>query len=38
MYPTLTKQLADDHIRELRRSAPALRHASLHLRLTRRPR
>ena len=38
MYPNLTKQLADDHMRELRRSAPILRAASVALRRTRRPR
>ena len=38
MYPTLTKQLADDHIRELRRSAPVLRYATLRPRYARRHR
>ena len=38
MYPTLTKQLADDHIRELRRSAPAPRYATLRPRYARRHR
>ena len=38
MFPHLTKQLADDHIRELRRSAPVLRATSVALRRTRRPR
>jgi hypothetical protein len=38
MFPSLTKQLADDHIRELRRSAPAFRVSLLQLRRSRRPR
>lgn len=36
MYPTLTKQLVEDHIRELRLAAQPLRFAAL--RRTRRPR
>ena len=31
MYPTLTKQIVDDHISELRRTARASRFASLRL-------
>lgn len=38
MHSTLTKQLADDHIRELRRSALVLRVAQLQRRHTRRAR
>jgi hypothetical protein len=38
MLPTLTQQLADDHIRELRRSAPTWPLARLKLRRSRRRR
>jgi hypothetical protein len=38
MFPSLTKQLADDHIRELRRSAPIYRVSLVQLRRSRRTR
>jgi hypothetical protein len=38
MHPTLTKQLVDDRMRELRRAARPLRFAPLRRRTTRRAR